>query len=111
MKKIITQPQKSDMGSGFGIYEFNENTTLKEFLNYYKENSKTWGTITIIKDNDIIRKFDYDIFNNNYFYYNIEGWQLEYKIKLVSFNYCFMNEDVKIFIKTPSDLWEDKYVF
>lgn len=41
--KIIIHPQTCDMGSGFGEFEFEENTTLKDFLEFYKNNSKTWG--------------------------------------------------------------------
>ena len=31
MKKVIERPQISDMGSGFGSYQFSKNYTLREF--------------------------------------------------------------------------------
>lgn len=96
MERIITSPQKSDMGSGFGEYSFDKETTLKDFLEYYKNTCDSWGTITIIKaDGDILRKFDYNMYNNNIFYYNL-SWELQCKIKHIKFNYCFMNENVDI---------------
>ena len=99
IKKIITRPQTCDMGSGFGKFEFEENTTLKDFLEFYKNNSRTWGTITIReKDNKILRVFDYDTYNNNIFYYNL-SWELGDKLKEVNFDYCFMKEDVEIILR------------
>ena len=43
MKRIVTDPQKSDMGLGFGIWEFDKPTSLIEFLDYIKKNHKAWG--------------------------------------------------------------------
>ena len=69
MIRNIIEPQKSDMGSGAGEYLFSDGTTLGDFLKWYKENSKTWGEITIIyNDGRILRKFDYDLYNNNICY-------------------------------------------
>ena len=99
IKKIITRPQTCDMGSGFGKFEFEENTTLKEFLEFYKNNNKTWGSITIRKkDGKILRLFDYDTYKNNIFYYHL-NWELSDKLKEVNFDYCFMNENVEIILK------------
>lgn len=98
IKKIIIDPQTCDMGSGFGKFEFEENTTLKDFLEFYRSSSKTWGCITIRKkDGNILRCFDYNIYNN-VFYYKLD-WELNYKLKEVNFNYCFMNEDVEIILR------------
>ena len=38
INKIIERRQTCDMGSGFGKFELDEDVTLKEFLEYYKEN-------------------------------------------------------------------------
>lgn len=97
--KIIIHPQTCDMGSGFGEFEFEENTTLKDFLEFYKSNSKTWGSITIRKnDGKILRLFDYDTHNNNIFYYHL-NWELDDKLKEVNFDYCFMHENVEIILR------------
>lgn len=99
MKEIIIDPQKSDYGYGYGILEINETTTLKEVLEYYKNNSKTWGTITIKLSNyDILREFDYDTWTNNYFYYHL-SWELNIKVKEVEFEYCFMHKNITIKLK------------
>ena len=37
IKKIITCRQTCDMGYGFGKFEFEKNTTLKDFLEFYKK--------------------------------------------------------------------------
>ena len=47
MKRVITEPQKSDMGNGFGTYKFDKEDNLYDFLEWYKQCSRTWGTITI----------------------------------------------------------------
>ena len=96
MKRIIISPQKFDMGCGFGKFSFDKETTLKQFLEHYKKTCSSWGTITIIKaDGDILRKFDYDMYNDSIFYYNL-SWELQCKVKKIIFNYCFMNENVDI---------------
>ena len=96
MKRNIIEPQKSDMGSGYGEYLFPDGTTLGDFLKWYKDNSKTWGTITIIyNDGRILRKFDYDLYNNNICYTHL-SWEEKILIKKIDFYYCWMSEDVKI---------------
>ena len=99
MKKIITNPQKSDMGSGFGHVDGAAGCILEEVLNFYSKNSKTWGTVCIYRKGDIIRKFDYDTYNNNVFYYNLNGREYKLIVKEAKFNYCFMNEDLDIYLK------------
>ena len=97
MKKVITRPQASDMGTGYGYFEFQRPTTLSEFLSEFSATSKTWGTITIeFKDGEILRKFDYDTWNNNQCFYHL-SWELNKEIDKATFDYCFMSED--IFIK------------
>jgi hypothetical protein len=96
MKRVIDRYQTCDMGDGFGHYEFEKLTTLKEFLEGYKTTSKTWGVITIVeKDGAVLRKFDYDTHNSRQFYYYL-SWQLNMFVKSANFRYCFMNEDVNI---------------
>lgn len=100
MKRIVTDPQKSDMGLGFGIWEFDKPTSLIEFLDYIKKNHKAWGEI-VIKESDgsILRRFDYDTYNNNILYTHLNVWQEKAEIEKVRFNYCFMNEDIDIKLK------------
>ena len=98
MKKIITHPQACDMGDGRGYIELNPNTTLGQILDWYKNNSKTWGECIIkYKDGKILRHFDYDIYNNRQFYYKLT-WQLNFIVKEAKFNYCFMCEDLTIIL-------------
>lgn len=98
MKKVIERPQISDMGSGFGSYQFSKNYTLREFLDYYKNTNKTWGTITIFHDNKVVRKFDYNIYDNNQFYHHLTGVEYNMIVKGVNFSYCFMSEDVSVYV-------------
>lgn len=99
MKKVITSPQKSDMGSGFGYVDGAAGCTLEEVLNFYSKNSKTWGIVSIYHKGDIIRKFDYDTYNNNIFYHHLNGWEYELIVKEAKFNYCFMREDLDIYLE------------
>ena len=56
MKRIIDRPQMSDMGSGFGHIEIEQNAvTLGEALKWLRENQKTWGTVTIYRGSDDFR--------------------------------------------------------
>lgn len=98
IKRIVTDPQKSDMGSGFGEFQFDNSPTLKDLLDFIRENAETWGTITIIyPSGEILRLFDYDLWSKNArrFYYNL-SWELKFKVKEAKFSYCFMNEDITI---------------
>ena len=101
MKRIIDIPQTSDMGNGFGHIEIEPNAvTLEEALKWLQLNQKTWGTVTIYcEPNSIMRCFDYDLYDNNIFYHNLSGWQYKYIVKEIVFNYCFMCEDIKIYVK------------
>lgn len=98
MKRVVTVPQGSDMGEGFGYIEGATGCTLKEVLDFYAKNSKTWGAICIRRNGAIIRKFDYDTFNNNIFYHHLTGWDYESIVKEAKFRYCFMSEDVEIYL-------------
>ena len=96
MKKIITHPQACDMGDGRGYIEFEPKTTLREVLNWYKANSRTWGECIIkYRDGEVLRRFDYDIYNNTQFYYHLT-WELDFVVKEAKFSYCFMAEDLII---------------
>ena len=96
MKRIVTRPQKSDMGSGFGYIDAVD-CTLEELLDFYAKN-KTWGTVCIHKNGEILRKFDYDTFNKSIFYHNLNGWEYKRTVKKAEFKYCFMNEDLDIYL-------------
>lgn len=96
MKRDVIRPQQSDMGSGHGKYLFPDGTTLIDFLEWYKINSKTWGTILITyRDGNILRKFDYDLYNNNVCYTHF-SWENSLPIREIEFYYSWMNEDVYI---------------
>ena len=100
MKRIVIEPQKSDMGEGFGNYEFDEGKNLGDFLNWSERHARTWGTITIFNQNNkILRKFDFDLYNKQIFYHYLSRWEYELKLKKIEFNYCFMSEDVEIYLK------------
>ena len=99
MREVIANPQKSDMGSGFGYVEGAVDCTLKEILSFYANNSKDWGTVCIYKNGNIVRKFDYDTYNNNVFYHHLSGWEYQLIVKEVKFAYCFMNKDIDIYLK------------
>ena len=98
MERIIDHPQTCDMGSGFGHITVSKDTTLKEVLTWIGQTRKTWGTITIYNDKGILRCFDYDLYNNNIFYHHLSGWWYTEPVKEVTFNYCFMSEDIYIYI-------------
>jgi hypothetical protein len=99
VKRIVDSPQTSDMGNGLGHIEFPEGTTLKEMLNWIYHNAKTWGTITIFNCDGVVRCFDYDLYNANSFYHHLSGWQYQQAVHKVEFNYCFMGEDIEIYIE------------
>ena len=100
MKRIIDRPQPSDMGNGFGHIEIEENTTLEEVLKWIQKNAKTWGILTIYRnDDDVVRCFDYNLYSDTVFYHNLAGWQYKRPVRKVDFSYCFMGEDIEIYIK------------
>jgi len=96
MREIITKPQQSDMGSGFGYLEGANGHTLKEVLDFYKQNTNDWGTIRIFRNGAVIRTFDYDTYNNNVFYHHLSAWEYQLPVEEVKFDYCFMNKDIYI---------------
>lgn len=99
MREVITRPQMSDMGSGFGYVEGAVGCTLEEVLNFYAKNSKDWGTVCIHRKNNIVRKFDYDTYNNNIFYHHLSGWEYNLTVEEVKFDYCFMNKNIDIYLE------------
>lgn len=101
MRRVIDRPQTSDMGSGFGHIEIEQDTvTLGEALKWLQQNQKTWGTVTIYcGSNEVVRRFDYDLYNNNIFYHHLDSWKYGYIVKKIEFNYCFMDEDIDIYVK------------
>lgn len=100
IKEVITIPQASDMGCGFGCVEGADGCTLEQILEFYAKNDdKSWGTVSIYRKNDVIRKFDYDIYNNNIFYHHLYDWQYKLTVKEVEFTYSWMNKDIDIYLK------------
>lgn len=99
MKYCQITSQTCDMGYGKGKYIFSQ-LTLKQALNWFEENLNDWGTITInFKNGDILRKFDYDLYNSHQFYHHLNGWEYELLVdKIESYN-CFMNKDIIISLK------------
>ena len=98
MKRVIDVPQKSDMGSGRGHYEDAAGLTLGEVLNYLDKNLHSWGTVTIYRGS-IIRRFDFDRYNGSSFYHHLSGWQYNCIVREVKFDYCFMSENINIYVK------------
>lgn len=98
IREVITNPQTSDMGSGFGYVDGAVGCTLKEILDFYVKNSKSWGTVSIYRDGDAIRKFDYDTYNNNIFYHNLSGYEYKLMVKEVKFDYCWMSKNIDIYL-------------
>lgn len=99
MKEVITQPQMSDMGIGEGIIADAAGHTLREVLDFCAKNSTDWGTVCIYDGKEIIRKFDYNLYNDNIFYHHLEGWQYQKTVEEVTFNYCFMGKNIDIFLE------------
>lgn len=99
MKKIITNPQKSDMGSDFGYVDGAAGCTLEEVLNFYSKNSNSWGTVCIYSKGKIVRKFDYNTYSDNVFYHHLSGWEYKLIVKEAKFDYCFMSEDLDIYLE------------
>ena len=98
MQENIIYPQQSDMGSGSGEYIFS-NITLGQALKWFEENLYDWGEITIrFNHGDILRKFDYDLYNSHQFYHHLNGWEYNLSVKKIEFRYCFMNKDIIIYL-------------
>ena len=95
------QPQTCDMG--FGIEELvpEEPMNLKEVLNEIENKWDCWGTITIIDwENDIWRKFDYNIYNKDHqFYHDLAGWMYFKIVKKIKCQSCFMNNKIEIYVE------------
>ena len=100
MKRVVTHPQLSDMGSEIGYYEINKPMTLQQVLDWIKANSKTWGTITVYyKDTGaIIRKFDYDLYSQKQFYHYFNALQYTKEVLTIEYSSCFMYCDYYIYI-------------
>ena len=99
MKEVILRPQESDMGSGYGYIEGAEGRTLREVLDFCSEKIKAWGVVDILKDSTMLRKFDYNTYNDNIFYHLLAGWEYTLKVKEASFDYCFMNKNITIILR------------
>lgn len=104
MKRIIDRPQKSDMGSGFGHIADCEGISLKDSLKWLEKNLTSWGTLKIYKDDIVVHYFKFDLYSNykRFNYENCIGedeWLYELKVREITFSYCFMLEDVDIYLK------------
>lgn len=98
MQEHIIEKQTCDMGYGKGEYIFS-NITLEQVLDWFEQNLHEWGTITIkYKDNSILRKFDYELYNFHQFYHNLNGWEYDSLVEKIEFYYCFMNRDIIIYL-------------
>jgi len=98
MHEYIIEKQTCDMGSGKGEYIFS-NITLEQALDWFEKNLNEWGTIIIkFKNGEILRKFDYDLYNSHQFYHHLNGWEYDSLIKKIEFSYCFMNRDIIIYL-------------
>lgn len=99
--KLITEPQKTDMGSGFGGYIFEKPLTLEEFFKFYN-NNQTWGKIYIFNNNNKIAELKFDGMHSNEFCrFKPLDWDkklLSKNINEIKFNYCFNLEDVEIYL-------------
>lgn len=105
MKNKIIKPQTSDMGCGFGEIEGAAGSTLKEVLEFCAT-EKTYGCVTIYRKfkipnsrKEIVRKFDYDLYNHNIFYHNLSGWEYSLIVKEAIFDYCFMSKNIEIYLE------------
>ena len=98
MRFIIDRHQQSDMGTGYGHIEGCEGVSLKDVLAWIEENACDWGVLTIFCAGKMIRRFDYDVFNNHQFYHHLAGWYYASPVKEVKYEYCFMNKDIEIYI-------------
>lgn len=61
-----------------------------------------WGMITIFeRDGEVLRKFDYTYDNKDkHLWWLLRlSWELDLKVKEVKFDYCFMSEDVEIYLE------------
>ena len=98
LKQIITSPQTCDMGFGYGKYTWEKPVTLKEAFAYLKDNLNSWGTIEIIDWTfELYRKFDYNVHHGEKeFYFCPTDSVLKHFIKEITFEYCFMNCDLRI---------------
>ena len=97
LKEIITDPQICDMGSGYGKFIWEKPIILREALAYLKNNLNSWGTIEIINwTSELYRKFDYDVHRGeNEFYFRPTDPILNHFVKEITFEYCFMNYDIR----------------
>ena len=98
LKEIIIIPQTCDMGYGSGKYAWEKPITLRQALDYLKNNLNYWGTIEIINwTSKLYRKFDYDVHRGeNEFYFCPTDPILNNFVKEITFVYCFMHYEIRI---------------
>lgn len=98
MQEHIIEKQTCDMGFGKGEYTFS-NITLKQALDWFEQNLHEWGIVTIqYKDKNILRKFDYELYNSHKFCHHLNGWEYNFLVEKIEFYYCFMNKDIIIYL-------------
>ena len=94
MNSYITHYTTSNYGSDIGYYDVPPNTSAAEVLEWFKNNLRSYGIITIYShDNKSQYKFNYDLFNvNPSFNYDLPQ-NLTGIVKEITFNNAF---DIKI---------------
>lgn len=98
-KEVNTYTWKDDHDEGRGYLEGVEGHTLREVLNYYKNTSRDWGVVCIYMGGEIIRKFDYNLFNRdvNVFFHHL-GVEYRYLVKEVKYYFSYMHRDIDIYL-------------
>ena len=100
MERVIDRPQMSEMGNGWGHYELPENIDLMEVLYELRKTLKSWGIVTIYRGtDDIIRCFDFNLYNDKIFYHHLTGTEYIYTVREVKFTYCYMSENIDIYVE------------
>ena len=106
MKQVIDRSQMSEMGNGWGHYELPENINLMEVLGELRKSLKSWGKVTIYRGtNNRIRCFDFNLYNDKIFYHHLTGTDYNCIVREVKFTYCYMSEDIDIYVEYGDNLW------
>lgn len=96
IKEIVTSHQTENYGWATSEFIFTEPTTLHQVLEWIEKTHQEWGIITIYDRNYcILRKFDYDLYNNKIFYYHLNQ-ELNYIVKTMTTNHSWSWCDFEI---------------
>ena len=69
--------QHNDYAYGYGHYEIPKGTNLRAALNHLRHANSAWGTVTIYTNEIILRKFDYNTYKNDQFYYYLSAFDYQ----------------------------------